>query len=42
MKVDNGGPPFVVSAAAGTKGVLSLRKASQIQERERTGPLYGK
>jgi hypothetical protein len=41
-KVDNGGPPFIVSAAAGVKGVLSLKKATLIAPGERTGPLYGK
>ena len=40
--VDNGGPPFVVSAASGVKGVLSLKKATLIAPHERTGPLYGK
>ncbi len=41
-KVDNGGPPFVVSAASGVKSVLSLRKATLIAPHERSGPLYGK
>ena len=41
-QVDNGGPPFVVSAASGVKGVLSLKKATLIAPHERTGPLYGK
>jgi hypothetical protein len=41
-KVDNGGPPFVVSAASGVKSVLSLKKATLIAPHERSGPLYGK
>jgi hypothetical protein len=41
-KVDNGGPPFVVSAASGVKSVLSLKKATLIAPHERVGPLYGK
>lgn len=41
-KVDNGGPPFVVSASSGAKSVLSLKKATLIAPHERTGPLYGK
>ncbi len=41
-QVDNGGPPFVVSAASGVKSVLSLKKATLIAPHERTGPLYGK
>ena len=40
-KVDNGGPPFVVSAASGVKSVVSLKKATLIAPHERTGPLYG-
>ena len=41
-QVDNGGPPFVVSAASGVKSVVSLKKATLIAPHERTGPLYGK